>query len=801
MTYRNLINKLQKPLPLLVLTLLLAGLVWFAFFALPEPLFSRPTSTVLLSRQGELLSARIAEDGQWRFPAQIGAAEKEEQVPEKFRQALLHFEDRDFYRHPGVNPVAIVRALKQNLEAGRVVSGGSTITMQVIRLSRQGQPRTVWEKLKESVLALRLELRYSKEEILALYAANAPFGGNVVGLKTAAWRYFGRSPQQLSWGEAAALAVLPNAPALIFPGRNEEALRDKRNRLVKSLWKANIIDSLTYVLAAEEPLPGQPLPLPRHTPHLLDRLSAEGKAGKLVVSTIDLTLQQQVNDILSRHHALLSLNEIHNAAALVLDVETNEVLAYAGNVPNAGAQHGQAVDIITAPRSTGSILKPFLFSAMLTEGELLPQMLIPDIPTQISGYTPQNFDEQYAGAVAADEALAQSLNIPAVRLLQDYGVEKLHYKLRQLGLTTLTYSPSHYGLSLILGGAEGSLWDIASAYAGMARTLNLASSRSYEYAPSDFAQPDFVLDKDPIPAETFTPSGPLSAAGIWHTFEALREVNRPREEAGWELLGTSFNVAWKTGTSFGFRDAWAVGVTPRHVVAVWVGNADGEGRPGLTGVTAAAPVLFDLFRLLPTQEWFPQPYDEQLQVPICCQSGHRASPVCEPVDTIFIPRTGSRTAPCPYHRLVHLDAQVQRQVTSRCLPVSQMVHQPWFVLPPVQEHYYRQRHPQYRPLPPYAPGCEASGSVPLMQVIYPHDLSRIFVPVELDGQQGRTVFQVAHREADVTIHWHVDDEYLGTTQAQHELALAPSPGLHTLTLVDAHGETVVQQFEVVGRRR
>ena len=428
-------------------------MIWF-WFSLPSPLFKNKTSTVVEDSDGNLLSARIAEDGQWRFP-------QNKHVPLKFIASIIQFEDREFYSHPGINLKAIVRAVIQNIKQKKIVSGGSTITMQVIRLSRKGKSRTIFEKAIELALALRMELTYSKQEILSLYASNAPFGTNIVGIDAASWRYFGRDAQKLSWAEAATLAVLPNAPSLIYPGRNQERLRAKRNRLLDQLLKAKIISAETCELSKKEPLPGKPHPIPQTAPHLLQRAAKEGHEGERVISTLDGHLQERVNEIIENHHKILKANEIHNACAIILDVETGNVLTYVGNTDNTGKpEYESDVDVINAPRSTGSILKPFLFASMLNDGELLSTTLIPDIPTQIAGYAPQNYNQTFDGGVPAKRALARSLNIPAVRMLQNYGIEKFNYNLKKFGMTTLTYTPDHYGLSVILGGAEGKLWDI-----------------------------------------------------------------------------------------------------------------------------------------------------------------------------------------------------------------------------------------------------------------------------------------------------------------------------------------------------
>ena len=769
-----------------LLILFLGGLIAF-WQVLPSPLFDVTYSTVLKDRDGKLMGAKIADDGQWRFPINP-------EVPEKFKKALLEFEDRHFYKHPGVDPVAIGRALVQNYKAGEVVSGASTITMQVVRLAEGNKDRTVSQKIKEMIIALRLELSYSKEEILALHAAHAPFGGNVVGLEAAAWRYFGRSPDQLSWAESAMLAVLPNSPALIHPGRNRDALLQKRNRLLTRLFESQAMDSLSYELALLEPVPQKPLPLPQDAPHILASQYTGQNKGTAVNSSLSLRLQQKVNKVADRHHRELNANGIHNLGIVVLDVKQKNVAAYIGNVRNQGNGESYYVDVASAPRSTGSILKPFLYMLKLNEGEMLPQTLVPDIPSQFAGYSPENFTRTYDGAVHASDALARSLNVPAVYMLQEYGLPKFHYYLNAMGLSSIDKAPEHYGLSLILGGAEGTLLDITSAYGSVAASLNGYDARRPESRL--FTGYDFSVEEgnEAKQNESFA----LNPGAVWSTFETMLEVSRPEDEAYWRQFEHSRKVAWKTGTSFGHRDGWAVGVTPEYVVGIWVGNADGEGRPGLTGIRAAAPVLFDVFNLLQETSWFREPVYEMEEIEICTKSGYRAGQFCEHTEKKAVPKPGLKTGVCPYHKKVHLDESRKWQVNSSCEEVSNMTAVNRFVLPPVEEWYYKKRHPEYQPLPEMKPGC-GNRDIAFMKMVYPYRTSSIFVPIELDGSQGKTIFEVAHRGEQAKVYWHLDDQFLGETTRIHQMPLSPKPGKHTLTLVDEKGERLQYNFQVVGR--
>ena len=782
-----------------VVFLLLSIVYWFC---LPKHLFNDPTCMVLEDTNGNLLGARIAADGQWRFP-QIDS------VPDKFAKAIITFEDKRFYSHIGVDIRAFFRAIQQNISNNKIVSGGSTLSMQTIRMSRKGKPRNLPQKLIEAILATRLELRYSKDEILQLYASHAPFGGNVVGLDAAAWRYYNKPPTKLSWSEAATLAVLPNSPALIHPGRNRNQLKAKRNRLIDRLLAANIIDEITADLAKEEPLPEKPHALPRNAPHLLDRAYREHFYGKknqhtLVKTTINQNLQKRVNKVLQNHQLTLQGNGIYNAAALVIEVETGNIIAYAGNIPKAGNDHGEQVDIIKAPRSTGSILKPFLYSFMLQEGEILPEMLISDVPTTIGGYRPENFHQSFDGRVSAKKAIIRSLNIPLVKMLQDYTYEKFHFGLNNIGFTTINRSPDHYGLTLILGGAEANLWEITNAYTSMSRTVNHFYQNDGRYDPKDFRKPNYIFGKKSpkTPKDQLEIEAPfINASASWLAFEAMRNVERPNSEGDWESFSNSNTIAWKTGTSFGFRDAWAVGVTPKYAVGVWAGNTDGEGRPGLIGVRAAAPILFDIFGLLPSSNWFEQPIDEMVELPICKQSGFRATAICE-VDSVWVPEAGVKAVSCPFHKHIHLDKNTGLQVHSDCESPSQMEHVPWFILPPVEEYYFKPHQPNYKVLPKFRSDCQENASTLTnnpMQLIYPKVLTKIYVPVDLDGELSRTVFKVAHRSPSQTIHWHLNESYLGSTTDFHEMELKPDAGKHLLTLVDENGHRLERSFRIVSK--
>jgi penicillin-binding protein 1C len=788
--YHSGLLRWRKTLSVFLLVIL-CSLLALQFYPLPAGLSQTPYATLLLARDGSLLGAKIAADQQWRF-APV------ESIPDKYKKSLLLFEDRHFYRHPGINPLAIARALRGNMRDGKITSGGSTITMQLARLLRQAEhqqhgkklpPRNLSSKLLEVGSALQLEWRFSKDDILIHYASHAPFGGNIVGLRAAAWRYFGRAPEDMSWAESALLAVLPNSPAMIHPGRQRELLKQKRDKLLIRLHKEQYFSDLDLQLALIEPLPERPQPLPHMAAHLLATLKKSYPDQTIFNSTLDPFIQRTINQIAERHSLRLASEGVNNIALVLIDHERMETLAYIGNRAWQ-QQHRYApdLDIVQRPRSTGSILKPLLYGLMLQEGQLAPTSLIADIPTQFGGYSPKNYDRSFRGAVPAQFALAHSLNIPAVRMLRDYGIGRFQEQLKKMGMTTLFRPADDYGLTLILGGAEGTLWDLTGIYAQLA--AGARDGDINQTAPTLLLQQKNVHDK-PV----------LNQGAAWLTLQALIEVARPGNDNYWRDFSGSQTIAWKTGTSYGLRDAWAIGSNARYTLGVWVGNAGGEAASFISGQTSAAPILFDVFDALPKANWFAKPAHALKTIAVCHDDGYLAGGQCAAQD-IEIPRSSHFDKVTPYHRHIHLDAAEQFRVHSRCEAVSKMHAQAWFVLPPTQEFYWRQHHNNYKSLPPWRNDCLAD----LLQVdedqpielVYPNEESRIYIPMDLDGKRSRIILKAIHRNAAAVLYWHLDDEYLGETKIFHEREVALEPGVHKLLVVDKQGYRLERRFRVIG---
>ena len=561
------------------------------------------------------------------------------------------------------------------------------------------------------------------------------------------------------------------------------------------LFNKGIIDQTTLDLAKSEALPGKPQRLPQAANHLLNRSVKAGFAQKRIRTSIENELQLRLNELVEQNYLQLKQNEIHNLAILILDNKSNQVLAYVGNSKGSNNQHGYRVDIIDSKRSTGSLLKPFLYGLAWQDGLILPNSLLADIPTQFGGYAPKNFNKKYEGAVASEEALRKSLNVPAVRLLKDYGLERFYDQFQKFPVPSINKGANHYGLSIMLGGAEASLWEMCNVYKGMSGTLSGIVKSNYQYRTNAYQEPSWFLDST-IKVKKTDRNPDLKAGAIWQVVNCLQDLNRPGQEQGWENFTGSRKVAWKTGTSFGLRDAWSIGICPEYTIGVWVGNADGEGRPGLTGLSSAAPLMFQAFNLLPNSTWYEIPHDELVETIICSESGYLKGLHCNKTDTILAFENANRVKNCPYQISVQLNQEKIYRVNSSCYPVSKMQTESFMVLPPLMEWYYKKREPNYKPLPNWASDCKVNSSNP-MEFISPESADQVLIPTELGGAKGRLVVKVAHNDPGAIIYWHLDDLFLSETKGNHSLELNPSLGKHIITLVDESGNTTQIKIEVI----
>ncbi|MBK8406287.1 MAG: penicillin-binding protein 1C [Saprospiraceae bacterium] len=736
------------------------------------------------------MSAKVACDGQWRFPIT-------KKLPETYKQALIFYEDKNFYRHFGIDPFALVRAFYQNLKNGKVISGASTISMQLARLCLKNKSRSIFTKLEEMYLTIGFEFLYSKEKILQLYSGLAPFGSNVVGLETAIWKYYHKRLEDLSWAEAALFAVLPNQPSMLHLSKNREKLLLKRNRLLRDLTNSNIISQDVYSLSIEEPLPDKPLVLPRNAPHALEyAIKLKGDAT-IMNSTIDLNLQNEVIRISRNHHRIFKANEIHNLAVLVVENKSGNILAYLGNSMDSSVVRNADVDMVHAPRSSGSVLKPLLLVAMMDLGLVGPGSLVPDIPTLINGFRPENFSRQYSGAVSCREVIQKSLNVPSVLMLKEYGIPVFYANLKRFGFSHLFRPWEDYGLSLILGGAEVNMADLARAYAYLAHTLNVYQDHQQKYP--DFSDYHLRLLKNEKPHQNILNSNPdLQTAGaIHHMFQSMRLHGMNQEEFNIHTRNSLSPIALKTGTSFGHKDAWCVGVNPDYTVVVWIGNANGMARPGLIGIQTAAPLMQEIIQLLPAERDWTSPYDDMVFIPVCRQSGFTPGRYCTDIDTQYLPKASKLLKTCTFHQKIFLDTTLNFRVFKDC--ESQIVEANWFVLPPAMEYFYASAHPEFKAMPPLREDCREKGAEQFrtLAFIYPNHNAQIMIPVDLDLQKNPMIFKATHRDPGAEIMWFMDNTYIASSNYPFELTFIPPPGRHHFMIMDREGHSSVIKVDVV----
>lgn len=780
------------------------GIRW----TLPTPLVPSNFSTAAYDREGRLLGAAASVDGQWRFPPS-------DSVPHRFQRALLVAEDHRFGYHLGVDPLALLRAWRSNLSGKGRRQGGSTLTMQLARISRRTRGgearRTIRAKIAEIWLAVRIELSLPKERILDLYCAHAPFGGNVVGLEAASWRWYGKAPEDLSWGEAAAVAAIPNAPSLLRPGADTARLRDRRDRILRSLLRSGDLDSTGWSLALQEELPGTLHSLPREAPHVLGLFQATGQ-GHRWKTEIDGGIQRAVAGLALEHAATLRGQGIKDLAVVVVELlpgEAPAVRAWVGGVENSGPT--ASVDLALAPRSTGSTLKPFLYGFLLDRGRILPGQWLADIPTRYGDFRPANASGGWEGFVPADRALARSLNVPWVRELRGLGVEPFHRFLREGGLWHLFRPSGDYGLALALGAGEASLGELCALYAGLGsrglvQPLSLAESDAGSFSiggsPRGGGGSGSLVNAHRAFLAGMRGGGTsmqvLSPGASYLALKAMMIPGRSEEEAFWRAFAGSRPVAWKTGTSFGHRDAWAFGVTPRWVVGVWAGNAEGDGRPRLWGSSAAAPLMFRILPALPldSRPWYAPPTD-LVQIEVCPETGWRRSVLCRPGTFVAAPPAGRGAPLDTFHQVVHLDSTKRFQVDAGCEPLLAQRMDTLLVPPPGTASFTREaRHLQIPAIPPIRSDCHDVPRLPAIDILLPENGARLTLARDLGGGAERTVAEVRHRDPQAALRCFLDGHDLGMEERFRTWGMNPVPGKHELVCADEAGETARSRFFV-----
>ncbi|HHU81765.1 MAG TPA: penicillin-binding protein 1C [Firmicutes bacterium] len=743
----------------------------------PEEALLRPTATLVFDRQGRLLRTFTSEDEKWRFQTPLA------RISPELRKFLVFYEDRWFFWHPGVNPFSFLRAAYQNLRAKAIVAGGSTISMQIARMM-EPKPRTWTAKFREVFRACQLEQRYSKKELLEIYFNMAPYGGNIEGVAAASWLYFGKEPSDLSIAEAALLTILPKSPNRYRPDLHPGEARLARDRALARFYRHGLLTADEYHRALLEEVPGERSPLPFIAPHFAQEMRNRHPAEARIYTSIDRDLQLFCEELLAAHIAGLRPEGITNGAVVVLDNRTHELLAAVGSVNFFDERTGGQVNGYLAPRSPGSALKPFLYVLALEKGLITPAQYLEDVPVDYSGFSPINFDRTYNGIVTAREALRRSLNVPAVNLLAQLGENGLHQLLRRAGLSTIIHPAEHYGLSLVLGGCEVTLLELAALYSA------LANSGEYVY-------PVFQPGQAPPPharTKLFDEGAAYIITGI------LQELDRPDLPSCWEF-STLPAVAWKTGTSYGYRDAWSIGYDPRFTVGVWVGNFSGEGRPGLIGAEAAAPLLFDLFSRMDGRApvaWFQRPNNVRERA-VCALSGQPPGPHCGTLITDLYLTNSSPIATCSLHRSTLLDAATGYRLPPDRVAGRSVMEKTYINWPPRVAAWFRQNGYLFEELPPLLPETHKTlpGAGP--EIRSPAADSHYYLRPGIPAEFQKIALEAAAGSEVQKLYWFVNGVLQGTAVPGETLFYLPNPGKHQVVCEDDHGrssrvELVVSQF-------
>lgn len=795
---------------ILILSITLAITIvasWLAicFVPLPERL-GVADSTVVEWSSGEPAHVFLAPDGRWRLTTRL------EHVDPRYRDALIAYEDKRFYTHHGVDVRAVLRAAGSNLRRGRVVSGASTLTMQLVRMV-EPRPRTFRSKLIEAFRAIQLEYHMNKDEILAAYLRFLPFGRNVEGLETAAWVYFGHDASALAPHEIATLLAVPQSPTRRYPNpENRARLTAARDAIARELLEAGNLGrganpgGLTPAQAMRQvqahTAPGTMQALPRAIPHFAIWLRQRYPRAARLRTTIDPAAQRSAEQMMQAHRARVAHLGAHNAAVVVVDHTSGALRAVVGNFDFHDKRHAGQLPGFATRRSSGSLLKPFLMAHAIDRGLALPSHLVADVPVDYAGYAPQNYSEQFRGLVRLDEALQSSLNIPFVQLLDRVGVEAFLNLLRRLGLGDLDPRAGHYGLSVAVGGVEASPMDMAGLYSALARRG--------APAPIYFLEPPAVADgAGAPPREVFAPdAGGLSRGAATLVGDILSERPRPDRPTLGQRLSPRRRYAWKTGTSMGLRDAWTAGFGQKYTTVVWTGNFNNHTQTGIVGSQAAAPLFFDIMEALdpgfsPTAAAYTAPGTVPsglVGVEVCAYSGHLPTSACTHTRMVERPANSLPSGPCPYHQPRDIDVATGESLNLACRQSRAFETRSYVIWPDAVREVMRQQGYQMpQAPPPFAPGCSPAGMDTAPRIISPAANTLIELPSNVPSEDQPIPLIAQAPDGEASIDWFVDGKFVGTGRAGRPLWFIPAPGTHEILAVDARGQTARAQLLVNGR--
>ncbi len=667
-------KKLLVGLAAFIIVLLLLN--WL--FPVPDKIIY---STIVTDNKGEVIHAYLTPDQQWRMKTEL------HEISPLLRKTIIEKEDKYFYYHPGVNALAMMRAFAKNLLHMRRTSGASTITMQVAR-ALEPKRRTYLNKCIEMFRALQLELKYSKDEILQLYLNLVPYGGNIEGVKSASILYFKKNPDHLSLAEITALSIIPNRPSTMVIGKNNDVIMRERNRWLQKFAADNVFTQKEISDALDEPLTAVRGTVPVYLPHLAYKLKKQG--GDIIRTHIDMNTQQKIEKLVADYSRSLSLKNIRNAAVLVIDNQTHRVVTYIGSANFSDTTDAGQVNGAAAIRQPGSTLKPLLYGLCIDEGLLTPKSVITDVAVNYQGYAPENYDKKFNGYVTMEYALEHSLNIPAVKGLRLLGKDKLISTLAACNFRQVKKDQQKLGISLILGGCGATLEELTGLYSAFAN--------EGVYISPAYTQSDSLYKKTKV----------LSAAANYMINETLSKVNRPDFPLNWQSTEHMPKIAWKTGTSYGRRDAWSIGYNKHYTIGIWTGNFSAQGIPELSGANIATPLLFKIFNTIDydsDQEWFTQPKDCDIRQ-VCSQTGLPPNVYCTNVVTDYFIPLLSNTQKCNHMQEVMVSADEKISYCQSCVPANGYKKKLYQLITPDIQAWMQDNRIAYTQIPLHNPLCE-----------------------------------------------------------------------------------------------
>ena len=743
--------------------LLIAAAAMVLLFFLLSWIFPLPDqvaySTIVTDDKGEVIHAFLAPGQQWRMKTEL------EEISPLLRKTILQKEDRYFYYHPGINPLSMGKAFVKNLFRGRRTSGASTITMQVAR-ALEPKKRTYFNKLVETFRAFQLEWKYSKDEIFQLYLNLVPYGGNIQGVKSASILYFKKNPDHLSLAEITALSIIPNRPSSLVMGKNNDLIIKERNRWLKKFAAEKVFTEKEIADALQEPLTATRGSVPHYIPHLAWKLKQAGAPS--VKTHINMNTQARVEKLVLDYSRIVRLKNIRNAAVVIIDNNTRHVIAYLGSADFTDTTDGGQVNGAAAIRQPGSTLKPLLYGLCIDQGLLTPKMMISDVAINYNGYTPENYDRKFNGYVSMEYALEHSLNIPAVKSLRMLGKDKLVEKLSDCNFKQVRKDQQKLGLSMILGGCGATLEELTGLYSSFAN--------EGVYCRPSYEQGDSSYKKTRI----------LSSSANFMVTEILSKVNRPDFPLNWQSTERMPKIAWKTGTSYGRRDAWSIGYNKHYTVGIWTGNFSAQGIPELSGANIATPLLFKIFNTIDydsDEEWFRQPATCDIRK-VCSETGLPPSDYCTDIITDYFIPLVSPTKKCDNKMEVMVSADEKMSYCPACVPPGGYKKKLYTFVSPDMQAWMEENRVAYTRIPPHNPFCEKVFKDGAPLVTSPSNGAEYLI----SKKHPEPLLLVCKTGNDVSkVYWYINNRFYKSADAKTRQFFMPEEGPVKISCADDKG--------------